>query len=182
MVKSKCQILSPNEYILSISKPGSGKLEAYDSQFEGTMGHDEAIKAVVRDSDSKTLYYATPSQLMPLNPSDKLLKDQLFALKMDDSVYSTAGLALQLDSEFRQIFNHYILKAYETGEFMRVYRHYHIDLFTKEKFEMPEPQPLGFNNVIFCFMLLGFGICISLIMVMMEVIKEKILKEQRVMK
>ena len=114
--------------------------------------------------------------------NDKLLKDQLFALKMDDSVYSTAGLALQLDSEFRQIFNHYILKAFETGEFMRVYRYYHLDLFTKENFEMPEPQPLGFNNVMFCFMLLGFAICISLIMVMMEVITKKILKEQRVMK
>ena len=185
VVSHKYKVVTHSTYyegILSRSKLGSGKREVHNNQFEGIMGHDEAIKEVVRDSDSKTLYYATPSQLMPLNPSDKLLKDQLFALKMDDSVYSTAGLALQLDSEFRQIFNHYILKAYETGEFMRVYRHYHIDLFTKENFEMPEPQPLGFNNVMFCFMLLGFGICISLIMVMMEVIKEKILKEQRVMK
>ena len=82
------------------------------------------------------------------------------------------------DSEFLQIFNHYILKALEGGEFKRLYRNYHMDLFTKENFEMIEAQPLGLNNVMFCFTCLGFGMCLSLIKVMMEFIIKKISKEQ----
>ena len=53
-----------------------------------------------------------------------------------------------------------------------------MDLFIKENFLMPEPQPFGLNNVMFCFTCLGFGICLSLIKVMMEFIIKKISKEQ----
>ena len=64
--------------------------------------------------------------------------------------------------------------AMEGGMFKRLYRSYHMDLFTKEKFEMPEPQPLGWNNVLFCFTCLGFGTCISVFMVLIEFIRGKI--------
>ena len=97
---------------------------------------------------------------------------------MDDSVYGIATLALQKDSEFLQIFNHYILKALEGGDFRRMYRNHHMDLFTKENFEMSEPQPLASKNVMFCFISLGVGICLSLIIAMMELIRKKISKKQ----
>ena len=43
----------------------------------------------------------------------------------------------------------------------------------EENFEMMEPQPLGLNNVMFCFISLGIGICVSIINVMIELIIRK---------
>ena len=33
---------------------------------------------------------------------------------------------------------------------------------------MPEPPPLEWNNVMFCFICLGLGVCLSLMIAMME--------------
>ena len=91
---------------------------------------------------------------------------------MDDAVYTHAALALQKDSEFLQIFNHYILRALEGGEFKRSYYYWHIYLFVKENFGIIEPQPLRPNNVMFCFSWIGFGVILSVIIVMTESIKK----------
>ena len=165
------------EHILASSKPGSAMLEVYNHHFEKKKDGNEAMNAVIQDSDSKTLFYINPSRLMPATPLEKMLTDRLFALKLDDTFVGFAGLQLQKDSEFLQIFNHYFLKAFEGGEFKRLYRSYYMDLFTKENFEMVEPQPLASNNVMFCFISLGFGICLSLISVMIEFLKMKICKQ-----
>ena len=164
--------------VLESSKPGSAKLEVYNNNFEMIKDKYEVMNAVIQDPDSKTLFYATRSQLMQVTSSGKKFASDAFALKMDDSVYARVTLALQKDSEFLQIFNHYILKALEGGEFKRSYRSYCMDLYTQENFEMTEAQPLGVNNVMFCFTTLGFGICLSLIKVMMEFMIKKISKEQ----
>ena len=97
---------------------------------------------------------------------------------MDDTVYAIGGFGLQKDSEFLQIFNHFILKGLESGEFKRLHRNYYIKLYTRNNFEMIEPQPLGMNNVMFCFISLGFGICLSIIKVMMEFMGKKIFMNQ----
>ena len=169
---------------LANSEPSSAKHEVHKSNFELLKSEGEeyagekAITAVVNDPDAKTLMYSTPETLSGhTTPHRKALTDQMFALKMDDAVYSIATLALQKDSEFLQIFNHYILKAFEGGEFKRLYRRYHMDLFIKDNFEMVEPQPLGPNNVMFCFIALGLGICLSLISAMIELLKMKICKQ-----
>ena len=47
---------------------------------------------------------------------------------------------------------------------------------------MIEPQPLGMNNVMFCFICLGFGVCFSLIKVTMEFMTKKINRKQKVTK
>ena len=49
--------------------------------------------------------------VVPKTPAAKTLTDQVYPLKMDDSVFGIGGLGLQKDSEFLQIFNHYIMKA-----------------------------------------------------------------------
>ena len=161
------------ENILASSKPGSAKHEVFNSLFE-FKSNEEALNAVIEDPDKKTLLYANPLRLLPTTPSERILTNQVFALKMDDSVYAIGGLALQKDSEFVDIFNHYILKSFEVGEFRRVHRTYFMDLYTKENFEVIQPQSLGLNNVMFCFTCLGFGICISLISAMAEFMKMKI--------
>ena len=97
---------------------------------------------------------------------------------MDDALYGMGTLGLQRDSEFLQIFNHYIMKEMESGFLKRLFYKYHGDLFTKERFEMVEPQPLGFNNVMFCFIMLALGICLSIVIVMMELINSKLIMHQ----
>ena len=46
-------------------------------------------------------------------------------------------------------------------------------MFTLEQFSMGEPQPLGANNVMFLFIWLAFGICVSLVIALAELIKRK---------
>ena len=167
------------ERLLAGSKPGSAKHEIYTNNFKRTKDKYDSMNAVIQDPDLKTLFYAYPSNINPTTPQEKILTDQAFGLKMDDSVNAYASLGLQKNSEFTQIFSHYILKALEGGEFKRLFRSYYIDLFTKENFEMTEAQPLRLNNVMFCFTCLGFGICISLIKVMMEFTIKKISKDQK---
>ena len=166
------------ESILGNSKPGSAKIEVYNNHFEMKKDKFETANAVIQDPDKKTLIIASPSGVIPTTPYEKMLTNELFVLKMDDSVNGYTGLVLQKESEFLQIFNHYILKALEAGEFKRLYRNYYIDMYTKENFEMIEAQPLGLNNVMFCFTCLGFGICLSLIKVIMEFIIKKISKQK----
>ena len=68
----------------------------------------------------------------------------------------------------------------ECGEFMRMYRRHHMDLYTNENFDMIEAHSLGLNNVIFCFKCLGLGICLALINVIVELTMMEIFKEQMV--
>ena len=162
--------------ILASSKQGSAKHEAFKNNFELIQPEYDAKKAVIEDLDSKTLLYATETALIPRteNPSEKIMTDRLFALKMDDSAILMGALVLQKDSEFLQILNYYILRALESGDFKRLTRNFNSVLFTRENFEMTEPQPLGLNNVMFCFTIFAFGICISVIMMLMEFIRRKI--------
>ena len=60
-----------------------------------------------------------------------------------------------------------------SGFLKRLFREYHSALFTKENFEMIPTQPLGINNVMFCFILLGIGICLSLLLTAVEFIMPK---------
>ena len=96
------------------------------------------------------------------------LNKQVFALKMDDAVYGSGTLALQANSEFLPMFNHYILKEIESGYLKRLYREYHMGHFINGEFEMNEPQPLGFRQVMFCFSFVAFGISLSLVIATME--------------
>ena len=136
----------------------------------------EALHEVI--SDSKTLLYGLSTSLIPNNPLQKSLMDQMFALKMYDASYALGTLGLQKDSEFLPIFNHYILKEMESGFLKRLFYEHHAHLFNRESFEMMEPQPLGFNNVMFCFIFLALAICLSITLATIERIRTK-LKRQK---
>ena len=112
-------------------------------------------------SEPKTLWLRDVFDLsnMDADAAERARLDQLFTLKLDDLPHEGVYFALQKDSEFLRIFNYYLLKEIEHGITKRLYQKYHLDLFAKEQFGMPEPQPLGINNVMFNFILLGFGIC-----------------------
>ena len=129
-------------------------------------------------SEPKTLWYTVFSATHSTNPKDLQYTNQFFALKMDDAVYGILTLGLQKDSEFLQVFNHYILKQFETGYSKKLYRKYHVGLFTKDNYEVNEPQPLGFSNVMFCFILLALGICLSITITTVELMLVKQKKQK----
>ena len=91
------------------------------------------------------------------------------ALNMDDSVYNYICLGLQKDSQFLGILNHYILREMEHGIIMREARKLQNNFYTNEVFSMDEPQPMGGNNVMFLFSLLGLGISASVTAAILEV-------------
>ena len=71
----------------------------------------------------------------------------------------------------------------ETGFLRRLYRYKYVQaLFIRENFEMMEPPPLGFNNVMFSFIFLAIGICLSTVLTITELIKSKLWREQRLIR
>ena len=155
--------------LLATAAHGTAKHEIYRKYIEADRIRDGYLETETEIiSETKTLWY-TWNLLIPTSPIEKVLHDQLTALKMDDSTYVLSAFGLQKGSEFLEIFNHYILKEMEYGISKRLYRKYYSDLSAKEHFGMPEPQPLGYENVIFTFLCLGIGVAISLCVVIMEV-------------
>ena len=102
----------------------------------------------------------------------KQLVDQMLVLKMDDSWFETFTLLLPKNSEFLHIFDHYLLKEMESGVLKRFFERRWAS--PEENFEMMEPQPLGFSNVLFCFIFLGFGILLSIVCATIELIMNKL--------
>ena len=103
---------------------------------------------------------------------------QASALSMHDEHYCClVTLGLQKDSEFLMAFNHYLLKEMEHGIIKRLYRNYHIGLFVDEEFGMSEAQPLGINNVMFPFVSLAIGGFVSVVMALMEYVKNRFMSK-----
>ena len=159
------------ENILRTARPGSPMHEVYTTRFLGNMKNKDTALAYTL-SDPKILHYDIYSLVNP-----RELVKQTFRLQMTDAVYGAGTVCLQKDSEFLQIFNHYIIKGHESGFLKRLFRVYHNDLFIKTVYEMVEPEPLGFNNVVFCFSCLAVGICLAITKAIFEFAMNKC-KEQ----
>ena len=164
------EVVVPNEYyrsILASSEPGTAKYEVYKKYLEnGTLGEWEDIIA-----DHKTLMYARSSSIVQaFTLVDDTKHDEMVALKMDDSAHVMSAFGLQADSEFRELLNYYLLKEIEHGIMHRLDRRWYRAKYVKEQFGISEPQPLGYENVIFTFACLGIGILISLGMTFAELI------------
>ena len=118
-------------------------------------------------NDNKVLWFCHESS-QNWNTS----QGKVVSLKMDDSYYSYFGFGLQKDSEFMAIFNHYLLKAYETGILNR------LDLFHNKqsdiKIGMIEPEPLGINNLMFPFSFLAASFVTSATIAIMEKLLKKL--------
>ena len=150
---------------------------AFDQEIQSILNKSKpAMETYERlISEPKTLQLGDEFFLsdMDADVADRAIYNQLFTLKLHGLPHEGVYFALQKDSEFLGIFNYYLLKEIEHGITKRLYRKYHMDLFVKEQFGMPEPQPLGINNVMFTFTLLGFGICIAAAIAFMEWIAKK---------
>ena len=123
----------------------------YKLYFEDGSGLKDSFREALKEaiSQTKTLIYATET---------RHLNNQLLGLRMDDASHVWGGFALQKDSEFLGLFNYHLLKARESGIHKRLFIRYHKDLYVKGQFEIPEPQPLTYKNILFPFICCGIGI------------------------
>ena len=150
---------------------------AFDQEIQSILSKskpwNETLERLI--SEPKTLLLGEDYTLSVTDEeaADRALYDQVFTIKLDDLSKVGTYFALQKDSEFLGIFNYYLLKEIEHGITKRLYRNYHMDLFVKEQFGMPEPQPLGINNVMFTFIMLGFGMCTAIAIATLECITKK---------
>ena len=162
------KVVTWSTYLIDLlrgSEEGTGKHEAYNRYFSnGEESRDivDSITAMVSDSESRTLFYAQRITVIPKSLEEKALIEKIYPLQMDDAFYNILGLGLQKDSEFLSIFNHYLLKEIEHGINRREIHNLQSIYRRNMQFEMPEPQPLGSNNVMFLFILLGFGVAMSI--------------------
>merc|ERR1711884_150768 len=118
---------------------------------------DLAEKMILEDK--KALFYCSSSCI----PKPQM-EGRVVALDMDDAFYTLGGFALRPDSEFLSVFNHYILKAYETGILQRLDVEWDSQRKPPIKIGITEPGPLGINNVMFPFSCLAAAVIISVVM------------------
>ena len=154
-------------WLLATAPTESAKHEVYKKYIHNTneiemYDKNEAYKKVA--TEDKTLLFVETTALLDkeANPYD------LEALNLEDAGKIYLTLTLHKDSEFLQIFNYYILKGHEHGIYKKLFKKYHMELFTKEHFGMMEPQPLGANNVMFTFIWLCFAACVSFLVAVAE--------------
>ena len=161
---------------LASAKPGTPKHAVYHDKFQMTKTQEESLTKII--SDSKTLFFWN-QDYVGATPELEALVQQTQPLKMDDAIYGQVTLALQRDSEFLPLFNHYILRGHESGFYARLFRIQYDGIFRKENFEMTEPQPLGYDNLSFCFICLAMGIGVSITAVLVEFAMKNILEWAR---
>ena len=154
---------------LGAEEPGSAKHLIYKTYLEQKENLLENVSVAFQKvaTEENTLYYNCKCALAR---AKQYHLDQVVALSLDDSSYAYATFALNLGSEFLPLFNYYLLKALEHGIERRDFKSTHINLFTNKQFGMPEPEPLGFKNIMFVFILLGFGVCLSVLIAFAELL------------
>ena len=136
---------------------------------------DHAADQII--SDPKTLFYCARECL-----DNQIVDGRVVPLKMYDTYRVFSSFSLRHNSEYLPLFNHRILKALETGILHRMKKKQDIPMPTPLKIGLTEPEPLGINNVMFPFCLMGAVMFLSLIVAVIENAVElaKILKLKRI--
>ena len=164
--------------ILGSSPKGSAKLKVYEMYLEpikeeisaGTANLGKGLEEIT--TDSKVLLYGGTS--LSQYEVAKPYVQRIQMLNTDDNYLALASFILHKDSEFLPVFNHYIIKAFETGIFKRLFRSYHPTMYTNEEFGMLEPEALGANNVMFTSIGLVCGISAAMTIACIEFVTKKI--------
>ena len=91
-------------------------------------------------------------------------------LKPQDALYGNLGFALQRDSEFTGIVQYALLKMKESGIFKKI-RQKWIENSPKLNEPNNEGMTLGYNNLLFPFSLILFGITIAALIAILEKFK-----------
>ena len=130
---------------------------------------DWAIEQII--SDPKSLLYC------PDNSCDEkgdIRKGRVVAFEMEDAEHVWNAFLFRPDSEYLSLFNHYLLKAFETGILQRLDKIWNAHLKPPIKIGIAEPQPLEIYNVMFPLSLLAAAIVISIVIATVEKVAYKI--------
>ena len=91
--------------------------------------------------------------------SDDEFEKQLIGLDIEEATTKYASIALQKDSEFKEIFNYHIMKLFEMGVVDRLRRKY---LFRHdEDYGLLDAVSLGYENLFFPFGIMAMGVVIA---------------------
>ena len=120
---------------------------------------DLAAEQIINDKD--TLWYCQRDCA-----EEEIEKGNVIELQMDDAHYTYGGWLLKPNSEYVSVISHYVIKGYETGIFNRIHQTY--SSRAPIKIGMTEPGPLGINNVLFPFYILGLFMILSLLIAIVE--------------
>ena len=156
------------EVLVELQKVIADKWKEILHYFTGKNG-DWAIEQIT--SDLKSLLYCPDNSC---DEKESIRKGRVVAFAMDDAPYSFYVLFLRQDSEYLSLFNHYLLKGFETGIMQRLDKIWSAHLKPPIKIGIAEPQSLELNNVMFPFSLLAATIVISMVLAIAEKVAYKI--------
>ena len=129
-----------------------------------------AERGQILRSDHRVLLFASLNHCRTLRRHGVLV--DCIPLNIVNKVTLFKALAFQKDSEFTELFRHHILRMQETGTIAaikqrRLGKH-------DENYEMAEPIVLGYDNVLFPYACLAFGVVIAVPLAFAEVIIKKL--------
>ena len=143
-------------------------MEQYESLFGGEKAESVHLTAITALADSKTLLWSTdPNYGFGQNGDFYKNKYKVVDLKISDAATIYGTFALIKHSEFLQMLNYHLIMRYENGALHRHHNRWMYD--ANQQFGMLEPEPLGYNNVLFPFMCLGLAICTAIVIAMVEI-------------
>ena len=135
--------------------------------------YDWAEKQIM--TDKKTLWYCTKECAF-----ESINGGKVIALPMDDATNDYTGFLTSARSEYIPVIRHYVQKAHETGISQRIELSVLKNCIERDnkvcrpysrpviKIGLTEPGPLGLNNAMFPFSLLGAGLIISFVIATVE--------------
>ncbi len=94
---------------------------------------------------------------------------------MKDALYGHIAFGLQKGSEFYDIFNYYLLKMEQSGFLDMLHQKWLENPYkddTKSSFDGNTTLALGYDNVLFPFLGLGWGLLASAVLALLEWIRQ----------
>ena len=143
--------------ILANAPNGSAMKRIYKSDLHAiTKNRDCASAIESMEGNYKALCIGWSSR------SDETLQ----ALDITEAMPMYKGIALQKDSEFIKLFNHQLLKMFESGKFHKINQKWTATY--DQDYGMEEPVQLSYEHVLFPYNFLALGIIIAVPLILVE--------------
>ena len=201
-ITAKMTSLPPNREIRSFDDVLEQGFKVTVGNFTFYEGHfnPETNPTWVKNGSAKhkiyMKYLSNKTKLLDINnfQDDKLLlytdssifrgrENQIKAYDIEEQVTVPTAFVTPRNSEFSEIFAHYILKQQESGILQLNGNSRNYPARREMRIGITEPQPLGYTNVMLIFAILGGGMCVAAFIACVEHITKKVMtrKEQKKM-
>ena len=134
---------------------------------DNTLDSGEAIAEVLL-RDQSSLYFGSFEDLIAFDP-----QHQLRAYTIEEGVALGQGFCLQKDSEFRELFDYFIVKMRESGLMRSLYQKYLPQMYgdnvaTTEAAAAAAAAGVAWSGVIFPFAILAGSVAVSFVVLAAE--------------